>query len=273
MSRASRLAPLPAAGEQPPRAVLRTLTVPSRFCGPPDSANGGYVGGRLAGYLDGPATVTLRRPPPLATPMTVEAGAEGSVRIRHAGTFIAEAAPAQDRPALRVPDTVSMAEARAAEGHSRYFQRPEFPTCFVCGTRRGRGDGLRIFPGLVRGRPLWAAPWTPDASLAAGGPSVRPEIAWAALDCPSGIAAIEAHDISEDAAILLGQMTVNVASLPAVGHEYQVVAWSIRREGRKLIAGSALLVQGGEVLAVARTVWLTVQRPVPRMTVGAEAAS
>ncbi|ONH26625.1 hypothetical protein BL253_24360 [Pseudofrankia asymbiotica] len=259
---------MPAAGERPSRTVLTTLTVPSRFCGPPGSADGGYVGGRLAGYLDGPVTVTLRRPPPLAVPMAVEVGPEGSVRVRRAGTLIAEAAPSQDRPALWVPDTVSMAEARAAEGQSRYFQRPEFQTCFVCGTHRGRGDGLRIFPGLVRGRPLWAAPWTPDASSATGGPSVRPEIAWAALGCPGGIAAIEAHDIGEDAAVLLGQMTADVPTLPVAGHEYQVVAWSVRREGRRLIAGSALLGQGGEVLAAARTVWLTVQRQVPRMTVG-----
>jgi hypothetical protein len=48
------------------------LVIPSRFCGPPGSGNGGYVCGRIAAYLDGPVTVTLRRPPPLATPMTVE---------------------------------------------------------------------------------------------------------------------------------------------------------------------------------------------------------
>ena len=48
------------------------LVIPSRFCGPPASGNGGYVCGRVAGYLDGPVTVTLRRPVPLAVPMTVE---------------------------------------------------------------------------------------------------------------------------------------------------------------------------------------------------------
>ena len=59
------------------------LVIPSRFCGPPGSGNGGYVCGRIAAYLDGPVTVTLRRPPPLATPMTVERDGEGSVRIHH----------------------------------------------------------------------------------------------------------------------------------------------------------------------------------------------
>ncbi len=52
------------------------------------------------------------------------------------------------------------------------------------------GDGLRIFPGPVAGRPVWAAPWTPDASVTDGSGRVRPEVVWAALDCPSrGIAA------------------------------------------------------------------------------------
>ena len=52
-----------------------SLAIPSRFCGPPGSGNGGYVCGRIAAYVDGPVTVTLRRPPPLATPMAVERAA------------------------------------------------------------------------------------------------------------------------------------------------------------------------------------------------------
>jgi hypothetical protein len=266
MSHASRPALPPVAGEQPSRAGMPALTVPSRFRGPADSANGGYVCGRIAGYLDGPVTVTLHRPPPLATPMTVEADAEGSVRIRHGGTLVAEAASARDSPPLWVPDTVSTGEARAAEGRARYFQDPVFPTCFVCGTRRRPGDGLRILPGPVTGRALWAAPWTPDTTVADGSGNIRPEIAWAALDCPSGIAAAEAADIGPETAILLGRMTASVAVLPAVGEECQVIAWLSGRDGRKLTAGSALLWRGGQVLAVARTVWLTVPRPVPGMT-------
>jgi hypothetical protein len=230
------------------------------------------VCGRIAGYLDGPVTVTLHRPPPLATPMTVEAEAEGSVRVRHGDALVAEAAPAPDSPVLSVPETVSVAEARAAEGRARYFQDPVFPTCFVCGTRRQSGDGLRIFPGPVPGRALWAAPWTPDASLAYGTQTVRPEIAWAALDCPSGIAAAEAADLGQDTAILLGRMTASMAVLPAVGEECRVIAWLTGRDGRKLTAGSALLRRGGQVLAVANTVWLTVPRPVPGMVAAEEAS-
>lgn len=245
-----------------PNTELSTLTVGYRFHGPADSANGGYICGLLAGYLDGPATVTLRRPPPLATPMTVDPDGAGGVQLRHGSTLIAEAAVARD--ALPpVPGTVSMAEARAAEAGARYFRDPVFPACFVCGPHRRPGDGLRIFPGHVTGRALWTAPWTPDASTGDRTGYVRPEIVWAALDCPSGIAAAEATDIGRDTAMLLGRMTARVVVLPAVGDECRLVAWPIGRAGRKLTAGSALLGPGGDLLAQAQTVWIAVPRTIP----------
>jgi hypothetical protein len=238
-----------------------SLVIASRFCGPPGSGNGGYVCGRIASYFDGPVTVTLRRPPPLATPMAVECGSEGSVRIRHGDTLIAEATASPAGPALEMPGPVSLAEARAVEGGSRYYTDPAFPDCFVCGTDRGPGDGLRIFPGPLAGRALLAAPWTPDPSVADADGRVRPEVAWAALDCPSGFAAAEAADLAQNTAILLGRMTANLAGLPTAGDQCLLIAWPGRRDGRKLLAGSALLGPGGQVLAAATTVWLTVPHP------------
>jgi hypothetical protein len=260
-----------AAAEHPQPAMMPALTIPSRFCGPPGSGNGGYVCGRIAAYLDGQVTVTLRRPPPLATPMAVERGGESSVCIHHGRTLIAEATSSPDRPALEIPGPVSMAEARAAAGRARYYSDPVFPACFVCGTDRQPGDGLRIFPGPVAGRPLWAAPWTPDPSVTDASGRVRPEVVWAALDCPSGIAAAEDADLAQDTAILLGQMTASLAVLPVAGDQYRVIAWPGGRDGRKLIARSALLGPGGRVLAAARAVWLTMPRPVPALA--AEGAS
>jgi len=253
-----------------------SLVIPARFCGPPGSGNGGYVCGRIAAHIDGPVTVTLRRPPPLATPMTVEADGDGSVRIHHGPALIAEAtsppgSPEPGSPALGTEIAVSLAEARAAAGRSRYYADPVFPHCFVCGPGRGPGDGLRIFPGPVDGRRLWAAPWTPDPSVTCADGRVRPEVVWAALDCPSGIAAGEAADLAPGTAILLGQMTASVAARPAAGDQCRVIAWPGGRDGRRLLAGSALLGPGGQVLAVASSVWITVPRPVRALA--AEGAS
>jgi hypothetical protein len=259
------------AAERPPLATMPALTIPSRFCGPPGSGNGGYVCGRIAGYLDGLVTVTLRQPPPLATPMAVERGGDSSVRIHRGRTLIAEATSSPAGPALEIAGPVSMAEARMAAGRARYYADPVFPDCFVCGMGRQPGDGLRIFPGPVAGRPLWAAPWTPDPSVTDAGGRVRPEMAWAALDCPSGIAAAEAAGLAQDTAILLGRMTASLAALPAAGDQCLVIAWPGGRDGRRLTAGSALLGPGGQVLAAARAVWLTVPRPVPALA--AEGAS
>ena len=245
--------------------MTNALTISSRFNGPAGIGNGGYVCGRIAAYVDGPATVTLRRPPPLDTPMAVEEGG-GSVRVLADRTLIGEAAPAPDGRGLELAGPVSPAEARAAAGRARYFTDPVFPDCFVCGMNRPPGDGLRIFPGPVAGLGLWAAPWTPDPSVADVGGKVRPEVVWAALDCPSGIAAAEAAglgagDAGWDTAILLGRMTVRLAARPGAGDRCRVIAWPQARDGRKFTAGSALLGPDGDVLAVAATLWLTVPHP------------
>jgi hypothetical protein len=264
MSHATEPTRLPEA-ERPPLARMPALTIPSRFCGPPGSSNGGYACGRIAAYLDGPVTVTLRQPPPLDTLMTVEQDGESSVRIHHGRTLIAEATCRPGSLALEIPGPVSLAEARTVAGQARYYTDPVFPACFVCGTGRQPGDGLRIFPGPLAGRPLWAAPWKPDPSVTGAGGRVRPEVVWAALDCPSGIAAAEAAGLPRDTAILLGRMTARLAVLPVAGDQCRVIAWPGGRDGRKLLAGSALLGPGGRVLAAARAVWLTVPRPVPAL--------
>src|SRR5580704_13704704 len=114
-----------AAAERPQPATMPALTIPSRFCGPPGSGNGGYVCGRIAAYLDGQVTVTLRRPPPLATPMAVGRDGGGPVRIHHGRTLIAEATTSPPgSPALEIPGQVSMAEASTAAGRARYYSDP-----------------------------------------------------------------------------------------------------------------------------------------------------
>jgi hypothetical protein len=158
-----------------------------------------------------------------------------------------------------VPGTASPAEARAAAGRYPLFQGHPFPTCFTCGPDRAPGDGLRIFPGPMSHGDLWAAPWTPGPSVADQDGLVLPEVMWAALDCPSGFAAGVG-----DTTMMLGRMAARVLVRPRAGTAYCLVAWrGGPADGRKRPAGSAVLDVHGGVLAVARTVWVTIPRPGP----------
>jgi hypothetical protein len=237
------------------------LRVAARFCGPPGFANGGFASGSLAALLGGAAEVTLRRPVPLDRSLPVHRDGAG-ILVEDGDVLLAEARPVEValEPPLAVPAALTPEAAAAAAGRSRYYDDPVFPGCFVCGPARTPGDGLRIFPGRTAGRALWAAPWTPATTVAGADGRVRPEVVWAALDCPSGIAAADAADLPADTAVVLGRMAAAAGGLPRPGDRCSVVAWPLVVDGRKLRAGSALLGPDGEVLAAARTVWITVAR-------------
>jgi hypothetical protein len=217
------------------------MIVPGRFNGPPDSGNGGYTCGLVAGILGGVAEVTLRRPPPLERELEV-VRANGRVQIRDGEELVAEAEPAA--VGTDVPPPVSVEEATEASARYAGFLHHAYNTCFVCGP--AREDGLRVYAGPVEGRPgLVASPWTP-------GPEVRPELVWAALDCPSGWAV----DDFQREGVLLGRMAAEIDRLPAPGQPHVVLGWRIDEDGRKRFAGSALLTAEGEVLARARSTWI-----------------
>jgi hypothetical protein len=123
-----------------------------------------------------------------------------------------------------------------------------FRECFVCGVRE-QSDGLGVYAGLVEGRePVHAAPWLVRESAA--------EIVWAAIDCP-GAYAVGADGRGE---IVLGRMTARVNRVPEAGERCVVAAWPLGEDGRKLFAGTALFAPGGEVLALARQVWIAPRR-------------
>src|SRR5262245_41014607 len=114
-----------------------TIVIESKFHGPANSGNGGYVSGRMASFIDGAATVRLRVPPPLDVPMEVEQ-TESRVFLRHQGSVIAEAWPV--KLALDVPKPPTADEAEAASREFPGFKSHRFPSCFVCGPQRD--DGL-----------------------------------------------------------------------------------------------------------------------------------
>jgi hypothetical protein len=237
---------------------VATVSIPSRFNGPAASGQGGYSSGVLAAQLEGPAAVSLRRPVPLDEELEVRVerdavegagespatGTDGVVAraFDRAGELIAEAVPT---PPLAPWDARHVSLEAAYRAKSRFTPVPDgtFDRCFVCG--RARHDGFGLFPGLVEGADLVAAPWTPPKWSADSAGVVRPELVCAALDCP-GYFAVHATDL---AVAFLARQQSEVHAPVRVGVEYVAVGRPLERAGRKGFAATAIIDPDGEVLA------------------------
>jgi hypothetical protein len=215
------------------------MRIDGRYCGPPGSGNGGVTCGLLAGHVDAPVVeVTLRRPPPLETDLSVVDGElyDGDLLV---ATAVASSVDVTPRPAVSVQRA-----AAAAKDYPGWAAHP-FPTCFVCGTDREPPDGLGLRPGPVDGGAV-AALWTPSSDEAF--------LLWAALDCPGGWAVPDLPGRP----MVLGRMALQQLATVTVGEPHVVLGWVIRAEGRKTFSATALYDAAGTPLAVAQQVWLTV---------------
>jgi hypothetical protein len=245
---------------------LTEIIIDKRYCGPPNSGNGGYVCGRLAQHMSGAVEVTLRAPTPLDTPLATSATGDGAWELRD-GAKVVATGRAVDVELARL-ETASFEEARAAELLTlvKPHEHP-LPTCFVCGPARAEGDGLRIFAGPLGHRartPVLAASWIPDPNLAAEDGLVAPEFLWSALDCPTGFACNcdPQSNAVDKTPLLLGRMSARIETCPRPGDRCIITAWPTGRDGRKRMAEAALHDEAGKLLAVAKTTWIAVERDV-----------
>ncbi len=228
---------------------MEGFSVAARFCGPPGCANGGYLAGRFA-RCDGTAvSIRLERPVPLETPLTVRAGAGAERLLGYADVICVRMQPAL--LSLELPPAPTYGEALAASRQYAGFARHGFPYCFVCGTQRAAGDGLRVFAGPLARPARVAAAWIADASLADAGGDVRPEFISAALDCPGYFAARD-----DGVPMLLGQYTVQIDRSVRVDEPCVIVGWRIGGEGRKREVGTVLFDASGRPCARARGLWI-----------------
>lgn len=251
----------------------QTLIVPARFCGPTNSGNGGWTAGYLARFVEGcpddharawPAIqVSLRTPPPLDTPLpiTINDGAA----IAHHGEAIVGIAECIDEDPVDVAPVSHDEAVRVSATYPGHQDHP-FPLCFVCGTDRAEGDGLRIFPGLTEpeesGGVRVAAPWTPHASLAEdlhayNDEHTRASLAatWAALDCVGGWAGGIGSQL-----MVLGRMIARIDTLPVIDEPHVVVGEARGSEGRKTWTAATLYDSDGRMVGAAEHLWISVDR-------------
>jgi hypothetical protein len=220
--------------------------VESRFSGLPELAHGGYVAGVMATALGAAeAEIRLRRPVRPGRALELAHASDEAVELWDGDTLLARAA--RTELSLDVPAPVALADAEAAS--TRFLGRHGhlFPGCFVCGTDRAAGDGLRIFPGTVDGRRLVAAPWMPP-----GEGIVPDELVWAAFDC-SQLWSLVAHAPADTTdRVVTAALATRIEHPVVAGEPHVVVAWPIGRDDRAWVAGAALFGPGGDLRAAGR---------------------
>jgi len=108
-------------------------------------------------------------------------------------------------------------------------------------------DYVGRVPG--RGDDLVATEWVAT--------DVRPEIVWAAIDCPGAYALRGV----ERGSPLLARMTARIDRLPREGERCIIAGWPLDTDGRKRNAATALYGEDGSPIAVSRQLWIE-----PRVT-------
>lgn len=238
------------------------ISISSRFVGPPDSGNGGYVGGAFAALLDtdSPVEVTLRSPVPLETPLDIKRG-EGTVIVNgNMDKDILVAELLETELDMDVPTPPDWEEALSARPMSYSFgdqKNPLFvnregfhPICFCCGAEHD--EGLQVFAAPVLNNEQVAAIWSTKEEWAEDSGNLPNEFLWTALDCP-GQFAYMANGIRTG---MLGRITAQIFEPAKAGEEYMVTGWRIGIEGKKHFAGTALFNKDLCLVGFAKSVWI-----------------
>lgn len=230
------------------------IQVHRRFRGPPASANGGYVAGLLAEWIEGPAQVDLLAPIPLEVPLHRRRD-DAEVMLFDANRNYARGRPADAPLDFDVPGPPSEEELEAA---AMSFPGPSghpIPGCFVCGVERAPDDGLCIFPGESPHRDVAIAEWVPGEDLADEQGHVEERYLWAVLDCPSYFGLCEPRPLA-----LLARMSATIERPVLPGERLSITGWELGREGRKHHSASVVHDEAGDQLAVARALWIEVEK-------------
>jgi hypothetical protein len=236
------------------------LVIDRRYEGIPGVAHGGYLAGVAAKELGGSVTVTLTRVVQPGSTVTLERH-DAEVVLRVADEVAATAVPSPFETAA--PTAVTARDAEIASEIYPGFHHHFFPNCFTCGPRRAVGEGLRIFPGPVDGRPVVAALWHPHPAVRQADGTVASEFLWAALDCPAIWGHVMHGGAGLDDRAVTGRLSLYQRA-PVPGDTNSIViGWPIARDGRKVIAGAAIFSESGALLVESRQTMILTDRGVP----------
>lgn len=229
--------------------AIAQLTIPARFNGPDNSANGGYTCGMLSSQVDYNIRVRLHHPPPLHRLLELRQDHDKKLQLLDQETLIASAQPYDFE--LVIPPAIDWGTAQQARQHYEGFRFSPFPYCFVCGTARPHGDGLEIYAGHYDENKV-AAPWTPAAEFSTNGETVDELFLWTAMDCPGAYAIPN----KGDRAVVLGQMATQFLRPVLVETPHIITGWTIAVDGRKVQTGTALFTVDKQLCAVAEQTWI-----------------
>ena len=221
---------------------------------------GGYIAGLAAKTLGPSVVVTLSRAVPPGSAVTVNKNNTGTALTVDgvvAATAVVEVFEST------APAAIAPADAgRASEGYPG-LRHHFFPRCFTCGPEVSTGEGLRIFPGPVDGRPLVGSLWHPPPLVRQADRTVASEFLWCALDCPAIWGHIVCGEPQVEDRAVTGRLAMHQLA-PVPGDRANIVlGWPIERQGRKVITGAAIYSDAGELLVEAQQTMILTDRGVP----------
>lgn len=230
-----------------------TVYISHKYRGPSQSANGGYCAGVLANCFNGePTEVNLSAPPPLDKELELIRDS-GLVTLMDGQQPLANAKLSE--LSLEPIPGISVEDAKKASEAYVGFDKHTLPECFVCGTLRAPGDGLRIYPGKAEPAHSVATTWAPSSEFVDNEGNVRNEIVWAALDCPSYFGLQEPGLMA-----LLAKMKAQVYESLSPERTYVVQGWKLSQDGRKYWSAASIRNEQGKLMALSECLWIVLQK-------------
>ena len=216
------------------------VSIPWRFRGPASSGQGGYSAGVAASFIEGPAHVRLRRPPPLDRQLSVERTPDGVAILDGEDVVLAASSSALE---AMPPTDHAQLSAVFARGPQPAPDWHMASTCFVCGTQ----ETLGMHPTPMDDFPVWATVWTPERDGIRG--VLASEVVWALLDCPAGWATTDSERPKRSFFPALADMTAEIVRPIPMGQPLAILGWMTSDGKRRIECESMILNETGAVLA------------------------